>query len=156
MYSKILSKIRTKQDVRLLEEELDLLIGKLYSAEKGVFEQTLEKKVRSWVSADLKEGLSKTAQRQEYLKGLLLELSKLKALSLTISFEPTEDGLDRLHSWVREHVGSGIILEINVEPSLLGGAKVIFEGRYLDSSLTARFKKVFSEEKEQFNQILSE
>ena len=155
MYSKILSKIRTKQDVRLLEEELDLLIGKLYSAEKEVFEQTLDKKVRSWVSADLKEGLSKTAKREEYLKGLLLELSKLKALSLTISFEPTEEGLDRFHSWVRDHVGSGIILEINVEPSLLGGAKVIFEGRYLDSSLTARFKKVFSEEKEQFNQILS-
>lgn len=155
MYSKILTRIRTKQDARKLADELDLLMAKLYLAEKGIFEKTLDKKIRSWVSVLIKEGLSKVADKEGYLQGLLAEISKLKTLHLTISFEPTEEGLDRFHSWVQSNVGQGVILEISVEPSLLGGAKIIYQGRYLDLSLTAKFKKVFAEESKRFYQILS-
>lgn len=156
MYSEILSRLRTKEEARYLESELDLLLEKIYSAQEGVFEEALKKNVRSWVSQLIRTALSREeVDKEEFLKGLKVALAKLKVLGLTIAFDPAEAALDRFHHWVRRHLGEGVVLEMNVNPVVLGGAIVVYQGEYRDLSLRKRFGKLFESDREEIFKFLS-
>lgn len=156
MYSEILSRLRTKEEARYLEGELDLLLEKIYSTKEGEFEQALKMNVRSWVSELIRAALSKEGvDKEEFLKGLKAELAKLKVVALTIAFDPTEASIDRFHHWVRRNLGEGIVLEINVKPVILGGAIVVFQGEYRDLSLRKRFGRLLDSDREEIFKFLS-
>ncbi len=136
MYSEILSNIRTKEDAWALEQELDILLDKLYSAKADEFSHALEHDVRSNVALIIKSSIEKTRiDRDKYLQGLKNELKKLKEIQLTLAFEPTDATLEKIFLWVRENVGEGIILDINYSKTISGGAVIIHKGKYRDYSL---------------------
>lgn len=136
MYSEILSNIRTKEDAWALEQEIDILLNKLYSAKADEFSHALEHDVRSNVALIIKSSIEKARiDRDKYLQGLKNELKKLKEIQLTLAFEPTDATLEKIFLWVRENVGKGIILDINYSKTLSGGAVIIHKGKYRDYSL---------------------
>lgn len=136
MYSEILANIRTKEDAWALEQELDILLDKLYSAKADEFSHALEHDVRSNVALIIKSSIEKARiDRDKYLQGLKNELKKLKEIQLTLAFEPTDATLEKIFLWVRENVGEGIILDINYSKTISGGAVIIHKGKYRDYSL---------------------
>ena len=46
-------------------------------------------------------------------------------------------------SWVRSHMGEGIVLDFRYEPSVVGGAVIEFNGHYGDFSLKKKFQAYF-------------
>lgn len=143
-YSEIVDKLRTREDLELLKEEIQLLLVSIYQPGEGGFEKVLKRSVRSWVASSVLEGLLKTGLTQEkYLKGLEEKVAQLRELKLTLSFQPTEEFVDELNAWVIEHLGAGIILDIKVDQKILGGAIITYEGKYRDYSLAKRFDKSF-------------
>lgn len=136
MYSEILANIRTKEDAWALEQELDILLDKLYSAKADEFSHALEHDVRSNVALIIKSSIEKAKiDRDKYLQRLKNELKKLKEIQLTLAFEPTDATLEKIFLWVRENVGEGIILDINYSKTISGGAVIIHKGKYRDYSL---------------------
>jgi len=156
MYSEILETLRTLEDLELLESEIDTLLSSFYEEKGQGYENALKTEVRAWV-ADLIRRLQPASgiSKEEYLKNLQVELKKLKVLQITISFEPTEGNIERIHNWILNNAGRNLILEVNRNPNIVGGAIVVYEGEYRDYSLRKKFLDVFSKHKDEFLKFLS-
>ena len=157
MYSEILSNIRTKEDAWALEQEIDILLNKLYSAKADEFSHALEHDVRSNVALIIKSSIEKARiDRDKYLQGLKNELKKLKEIQLTLAFEPTDATLEKIFLWVRENVGKGIILDINYSKTLSGGAVIIHKGKYRDYSLKKLIRNDLDNNKQKVETMFSQ
>lgn len=152
MYSTFLSKIRTKEDIQKLINEIEVILQSLYQ-KQGV-ESVLKAQVRAWVSQALEEDWKSAPNKEEYLIRLKEVLNGLKPLSLTISFEPTELSLEKLSYFVKQNLGGNIYLDINYDPRLLAGAIIVYQGRYLDMSLKKAYEAEFERSKVEIIKLL--
>jgi len=64
-----------------------------------------------------------------------------KKLELVIAFEPDDDLRASLLDWAQEQFGEDVMLKIRIDKSLIAGAQVYFEGKYVDLSLS---KKIYA------------
>jgi F0F1-type ATP synthase delta subunit len=145
MYSEILRRLRTKEEVNELKDEINLLIRSLYETKDGNLADTLKYQIRSWVAVHVIDAFSKEGlDREKYLRDLLLLLDSFEQVELVIAFEPTEEHLDVFNAWVKENIGENVLLKLTFNPEILGGAIVISKGEYRDLSL----KRVFETELE--------
>ena len=97
MFSKILTKVRTKEEALQLEHEVDLLLESLYKADGGSYELALQKNVRGWVANAIKATLEKEMlEKDEFLKGLKEKIKKLKVLKLTLAFDAPDATIDKI------------------------------------------------------------
>jgi hypothetical protein len=157
MYSEILANIRTKEDAWALEQEIDILLNKLYSVKADEFSHALEHDVRSNVALIIKSSIEKARiDRDKYLQGLKNELKKLKEIQLTLAFEPTDATLEKIFLWVRENVGKGIILDINYSKTISGGAVIIHKGKYRDYSLKKLIRNDLDNNKQKVETMFSQ
>jgi len=76
----------------------------------------------------------------ETLKGLI---KKFKVVKLVLAFDPAEKTITRIHNFVKEIIGIGYILDIEVSRNVLGGAIVEFDGKYKDFSLRKKIEDTF-------------
>ncbi len=157
MYSDILTSIRTKEDAWALEQEIDILLDKLYSVKADEFSHALEHDVRSNVALIIKSSIEKARiDRDKYLQGLKNELKKLKEIQLTLAFEPTDATLEKIFLWVRENVGKGIILDLNYSKTISGGAVIIHKGKYRDYSLKKLIRNDLDTNKQKVETMFSQ
>lgn len=161
-FQPILTTIRTKGDVDHLVHEVDLLLEGLFRLKNGSFEELLKTSVRLdtkdlLVSVCQKEGIdSKEGEKiKKFLEDLKEEILKLKAFKITLAFDPTEKTINKLSSWVKINMGENIILEIEKDTSLLGGAVFVNEGKYMDFSLRKKIEEVFENKKEEIASAIS-
>lgn len=155
MYKDILANIRTKEDAWALEQEVDILLDKLYSAKPDEYSKALEHEVRQNVALIIKSSIEGAEiERDKFLHGLKEELNKLNEIQLTLAFEPTDATLEKILLWVRKNLGEGIILDINYSRTLSGGAVIIHDGKYRDYSLRKLIKNDLNKSKQQVLTIL--
>lgn len=153
IYSDILSNIKTSENSRELLSEIDLLLEGLFKTQDG-FEAKLNsisainsEKLRI---AFIKNNISSNKEMiKEYLNLLKVELQKLKTLKLSLAFDASEHTIDNLFVWVIQNLGSGIILDIKKDKTILAGAIIEYEGKYEDLSLRKRLEEVFVTKRDQ-------
>lgn len=140
MYEEILSRLKTKEEVERLREELDQI-------------QTRAYKVNSSGKGELAYGSAiKTALEKsglgprEFFLGLQKEMGNLRQLRLVLSNEPEEGSLEKIIQWVRQNVGEGVVIDVDADEEILGGAVVEFEGKYMDGSVRKGFDRWWKEE----------
>lgn len=75
------------------------------------------------------------------LKGLL---KKFKVIKLVLAFCPSNKMLENIHNFIKETLGIGYILDIEILEEVLGGAIVIFNGKYYDFTLKKRIEDAFT------------
>lgn len=63
------------------------------------------------------------------------ELSSMPMVRLEIAFEPDDELVGRIVAALRRSSGRHVVLDIAVIPSLIGGCRVSYEGRYKDFSV---------------------
>jgi F0F1-type ATP synthase delta subunit len=125
MYSDI-SQLRTKEELELFKQKLEEDGKKLF--------------VDGVVSPEL------IKHQKDYLKKLEAELEKIKIVRLTLAFDPTEEFLDKITDWIQKNVGQGYVLEVNIEPAIIAGARIEFEGKFFDFSLQKSLKTLTKNE----------
>ena len=146
MYSDLLKKMITKDDVDELRGELELLLTALYKTKSGSFEDTLKTSVRKWVAEYIREHVTQKGEDAEtFLKTLSTELTALHFLQIRIAFEPTEDTYERIHTWLQENEKENFTIDLEYDPKILGGAVVIYQGSYKDFSLRSKLDAVSTE-----------
>jgi len=111
MYSNILKKVTTVS-------ERDKLLADI---EAG--------RVREWFAAEV-EG-----NKEEFLNGLRKELEVLKVMRLELAYRPSAEDAAFYHDWVLGNLGEGILLDFFLEPEVIAGAVISFEGKYFDYSV---------------------
>lgn len=83
------------------------------------------------------------SQKETTLRELEAKVSALKILELTISYDPPAEHVSEFAGWVKKNIGSDFVLDLGVDQSILGGAKVTFDGFYTDQSLKKAFGELF-------------
>lgn len=146
MLPELWSLVRTTEDVQALISEIDALEVSLYKVGVGNWDETLMNKVRFSVAEIVKNELPHDLDsRKDYLRELKKKLLELPILKLTIPVDVTDKILEEISDNLRRDLNAEIIIELEKERSILGGAIVSYSGKYIDLSLTTKMEKVWSE-----------
>ena len=135
MYSDIISLVRTTRDRDILLSEIESLKNSMYETKNGGFDAALKSEVRSEVAAILRTKKDSGQDMEKFVEGLATAAKALEELKLELAFDPTDETLETILHWVSQNVGEGYLLDIKVNPKILGGAKIAFKGKYFDGSL---------------------
>ena len=145
MYKSFIQRVKTKQDVYKLQDELDLLLKALYQ-NKDKYDDILLNSIRNWVGQLISEEVSKNQiSIEDYLQGLKKELEIVKVINLTISFEPTSSAIEHICNWARQNLDQQIVIDFITDPKIIAGAIISYKGKYIDLSLLTKFNESFDE-----------
>lgn len=150
-----LSSIKTIEEKRRLYSEISLVLEVLFRQQADL-EKILEAKVSPQLRAyilGLLQGKSLDETLREKIAKTLAEIKNkaegLEAITLTLAFQAQQSTIDKISSFARQNLGENTIIEINVEPNILGGAIIVFNGRYHDYSLKTKLEEVFKTKREE-------
>lgn len=163
IYSDILRHVKTVDQARGLSSEIDVLLDSLFKTDNKAFEKALnsisaiDAEVLKSAFGGLKNNISPNnlSTIKEYLTQLKEEIQKLKILKLSLAFDPSEDTIGNLFTWVWENLGERHILDIQKDQTILGGAIIEFEGKYKDLSLKKKLDEVFATKREEITEIIA-
>lgn len=123
-------------------EDLSNVLGDIDSSLSFLFKNSSKhKNIHSSVEALLDyEDRDATRERLERYKG---ELESRKAAEVVLPFDPERKVLAKVWEWFHDNTGRKVILSIRVDPSIIGGATVSFEGRRFDGSVGSKIDEYF-------------
>lgn len=123
--------------------------------EKVVYDKegTLSEKTKDEVSAPLQEviegldsGQKEAGKQIEILKEIQSYLEGFSKLRLTIAFSPAVDFLKEIKADLSQSIDSRFVIDLAVEPKIIGGAEVEYKGGFLDLSLQSQLASIFNKE----------
>jgi F0F1-type ATP synthase delta subunit len=76
-----------------------------------------------------KDSLSK------FLSDVIRKLKEIETINLVIAIHPTARILEALSSWTSKVFSKKVLVDIHVNPEIIGGAVLIIDGKYKDYSL---------------------
>lgn len=136
--SAFFSKVRTKADLSLAQDEIEVIKQEIY---KKDYKKSLKKLIRASTYSFLESVKLDQSKVKELAGEFEKEFAGFKVLTLTISFEPTESLIERVSTWVKENLGEGIVVDFKKNAEIIAGAEVIFGGIYKDYALTQALKE---------------
>lgn len=145
--------IRTKEEKDLLREQIVQLERGLFTSDSQGLETRLKKYVPEHIAAAIDRIISLPSLKDSpeelkiFFQKLRAVVDELPVLNIDLAFKPTEVMIDRLHEWVRESIGIGIVLDMGYDASILGGSRLIFAGRYREATLTQMVTDALAQEK---------
>lgn len=157
MYSEILTTIITKQDLELMLTEIDKLESSLYGSGKKSFDEVMKSSVRYSTYLAFSEYISKnpSVDKKNMLIEIKKELSELTEVELTLAFEPSQEILSEVISWLRQNVSKSY-LNLKINPDIVAGAVVVYKGKYKDYSLAKPVSEYLQNEKNDILKILKQ
>lgn len=150
IYFDLITSLKTTQEVASFASEIDTLILTFFKSKKTSIEEALTsisassaKKITSFFSKNNLDINDKRVVTNffETLKNLI---EKFKVIKLVLAFDPNHKTLERIHNFVKETIGIGYILDIEVSENILGGTIIIFDGKYYDFSLKKKIEDTFT------------
>ena len=141
MSSQIITKLRTKEDLDLIQVELELLKKSLYQKDAN-YNDVLKNDIRSWV-AEIISDESKETGIEKYLNDSEEFLKSVVVLSASISFEPSDVFIDRFSEYVKTNVSKQTVVDFLFNPQLIGGVQLSFKGKYIDLSIRKKITQEF-------------
>lgn len=77
----------------------------------------------------------------QIFSGLEMEISKIKTLTIYLTFEPDETTLSQIGVYARKTFNSpALLLDIRLDPNLIAGTALVWKGVYKDYSLRAKIE----------------
>jgi hypothetical protein len=144
MYTNILTRIRPVEDAEQLRDEADVLLSRIYEDSGKGLENALRSEVRLWLSEILESEFQKEGcDIEDYLRGLKNELDNISRVEIFLGFEPTLSNIDKFYSSVSDVLGDRFVLDVKYRAEILGGAVLVYKGKYKDCSLNLMFDSYF-------------
>ena len=152
-----LNSLYTKHDAGVLLDKLERLEESLYNvklpfatAVKNVFsfaatEEFMGNIASANVSTDSPDALRK------YLDTVKDDLQNLPTASIRVPTTPTDDTIKYISRWFDANMGQRVILDFVVEPTLIGGVVIEYNGKYADYSLKKVINTRFANPKQTLN-----
>lgn len=141
----LMKTVFTRDDWLRLRREVDRLEESLYKTGDEGYETVLENDVRKEIAEILGgQNVSKDIVHDR-LREIREFLGEVHAVKITLAVEPPRSLVKEIWNWVEKNAGEGIILEIKINPGILGGALIAWNGRYADFSLRERWEKDWKE-----------
>src|SRR5688572_27780860 len=129
--------LRTKQDVNDLIEILSKLIEELYTESfnlNNFLIQHISYELASSIEKISPNPNDKRALQDFYLK-LQKDIENLPLIHIILPFAPKVSLITIIHDWFYQSYHRVVILDITVDPTLIGGSVISYKGRANDYSL---------------------
>lgn len=149
VYSDILKSTKTIDQAQTLALEIDILLQSLFHEGEKKLEKALASIRQETAQIIRDQFLNKNLKspNKEMIKDFLTQLKArviaLKPIKLSIALDPSEITIEHIHDWVLKNIGNNYILDITADKNIIGGASIIFEGKYIDLSLRKQLDEVF-------------
>jgi hypothetical protein len=82
---------------------------------------------------------------KEFLVKLQTLTATLPVLSLTVAFEPGEQTLKLLSDWFLLNVKKQVLFDITVDPTLIAGVSINFNGKHAEFSIKPQFAEILKQ-----------
>ena len=150
----ILGYIKTVDQLEDFSLEIDTVLSGLFKARNKNIDEVLDKTVGKSTADTLRTIIEKNkidsfdySSLDKLLNNLKEDLKKIKVLKISLAIDPSKEQIEHIFNWVKENLGEGIILDIDKDESILGGAVISFNGQYKDFSLKRALEKIFKNKK---------
>jgi len=141
-YSEILSVLYTKEQAEDFMAQLDFLAGKIFNKNTNmsklineIFAQEIKEKLELILEKN-NINLSEFSSAQPFLRNLKQAVKSLPVVGLTLAFEPQEELIKKISSWLSLSLPTHTLINLSVKPEILAGAIIEYQGRYRDYSIT--------------------
>lgn len=124
-----------KHRVRILKEVLENRIF-------GGSDLKLAAPDSNWVETLAKDFLSQFNKDNLYqlFDSMDETINNIPPLVIYLAFEPNEETKAQISQWLRSNLTKKFIFEIKLDPSLIGGAALVWQGVYKDYSLRTKIE----------------
>lgn len=150
-YSELITSLKTTQDADDFTAEIEFFLqkGTLDEISTITAQKIKEAFTRNNLDINNKDSVAAfCANLKELLK-------KLKVIKLVLAFCPSVKMLENIHNFVKENIGAGYILDIEILDEVLGGAVVMFNGKYADYTLKKTIEESFKDKREEIARALN-
>lgn len=143
----ILEKISTSEDLYFFLEEIEKLRNLSFEKPKSSLLEKSKEKIGSKMFSLLKkweeEKLipSSTKEQSFFFQKIEEELQEIPKVKMKTAFQPSEDFISKIRKKIKEILGTNrFILDISVDPKVVGGVVIEYQGKYFDGSLAEKIK----------------
>lgn len=154
LYYDSLRDIKTKEQLEEFSSEIDNILSSLFKVKNKNIEEILNRTVGQKTLEIIKKLVQENKidssdynSLDKLLNGIKQDLKKIRILKMSLAIDPSFEIIDHLFDWVKKNLGEGIILDIDKNESILGGAVISFDGRYKDLSLKRTLEEIFKNKK---------
>lgn len=134
--------VTTRTEANVLLSEVDILLRSIYMVGDGNFKQTLENGVRSQTALTISKYIEEKKE-EELLKGIKEKINSLDYVGLTIAFDPNLEVTRKIVGWVRQNIDKDLMLDININKSILGGAIIEYKGKVVSFTIKTKVDEYF-------------
>lgn len=141
-YTEIFGDIRTEEERNFALKELDLI-------QESLFKKNAKKALAGILRAKTFHNIQKLTDKkdvetiQEELSLVQKQIKDAESIDLTIAIEPTEEMVQTIYQWIKSNLNRKLIINFKIDPSVLGGAVVSYQGKYIDRSLRVKLDHCF-------------
>lgn len=142
---------QTKLQSSDFSSQLAKISEKLYETdftlEKALLEQFGLKKKDQFIALlrDQNVSIDSNTALKNFLSEVQKTISSLPILTLTIAFEPKEQTMRALSEWFVLNIKHQVLFDIQVDPKLIAGASISFNGRNADYSIREKLEKAIED-----------
>lgn len=155
IYTPLFAIIITVLDANNLSLLIEKLIAALYSTEGTRFASI----IRDDMPLSTVKAIQQVAQNanitwnspttvKAFLSTIQQILTEAPVLHVTLSSEPTQDLLETMSTWARQELDSHSLLAISLDPGILGGICLSYNGHFLDLSVRSELDSYFTTQKQ--------
>lgn len=91
------------------------------------------------ISLDAHEAL------KNFMTTLQETINAMTTVSLVLAFEPPTASLMAIAEWFVMNMGQQVLIDVRVDPSIIGGATIDYNGRHVDFSIKPTFDHILKE-----------
>jgi F0F1-type ATP synthase delta subunit len=148
IFEKLSEHVITQEDLVFILEQIEIAKKLSFQAITVPLSEKLKNKIDERLRKEIEklereEKFLSVGQESEFLDNFKNFLLKLPKMKLEIAFEPREVFILELDKWFKENLGKKIILDIFVNPKIVGGAKIEYQGKWKDYSLAKEIEKIY-------------
>lgn len=147
-----LTNLSTTNEAAEVVEEINNLLNQYYKNDQTTSIMSWAKKLKPELFQSLEMVLENnniaegnTSVLKLFLEQLEKAVQSCKVLSVTIAAPANQQLVNKLSQYGKSQFGNTTIIEITVDPTIIGGAIVTYQGNYLDYSIKRKLDEYFKQ-----------
>jgi F0F1-type ATP synthase delta subunit len=150
-FDDLAKRIKTKEELISFLEDIIKVRQIIFKNKDGLLSSKVEGKVNEELKKliaglEKKKVISKSAEKQAvFCERLEKYLQSLPQLKLEIAFHPQESSIVRISEWIKKELGDKTIIDLNINPKIIGGAIIEHQGNWRDFSLSKEIDSLVSQ-----------
>lgn len=161
LYDQIISKLRTTMEASDVVHCLEEFSGTSFSPSSKemriqIFQRLTKEVADILIAAFIKDSTDPEVQITIKRQGneLLDKLRTCKSIKMTIAFQPDETTITFFSDWVKKNIKPDLLLDLQFDKSIVGGAQIIAGGVYKDYSVRKNLINRFQIQREEIMELL--